>query len=161
MQIARLWFNALTVSIALASQGASATGQSNTIIALATILSAAEEATAVMNHCREVDPANKDLYDGLVLRLLTIYAPFYNQIDKILPAEGIRAGRGEKFYFAMLPSIRELAQTEVKDLATTMKPAQDIASCRSQRDDLQGGKGLFAPPNTRFPAAARTVDQWR
>jgi hypothetical protein len=135
--------------------------QKTVIVALGTLLGAAEEAMAVMNHCREVDPANKDIYDGLGLRVLSLYQPFYAAVDKIFPVEGVRSGLGERYYFAMLPGIRELAQTEVKDLAATITPAQDIGSCGLQREDFQRQKGLFALPNVRFPAETHIIDEWR
>ncbi len=138
-----------------------ATEQKTVIVALGTLLGAAEEAMAVMNHCREVDPANKDTYDGLGLRVLNLYRPFYAAVDKIFPVEGVRAGLGERYYFAMLPGIRELAQTEVRDLAATVTPAQDIGSCGLQRGDFQRQKGLFALPNIRFPAETHIIDEWQ
>jgi hypothetical protein len=61
----------------------------------------------------------------------------------------------------MLPGIRELPQTEVKDLAATITPAQDIGSCGLQREDFQRQKGLFALPNVRFPAETHIIDEWR
>jgi hypothetical protein len=135
--------------------------QKSVIIAIGTLLGAAEEAMAVMNHCGEVDPTSKDMYDGLGLRLLSLYQPIYAAVDKIFPVEGVRSGLGERYYFAILPGIRELAQAEVKDLAATIAPAQDIASCQSQRGDFQQRKGLFAPPDARFPAETRIIAEWR
>jgi hypothetical protein len=130
--------------------------------ALGTVLGAAEEAMAVMNHCRAVDPDNMEIYDGLGLRLLTLYTPYYEAADRILPGEGIKSGfpDGQRFRGAFLVNLRNLAQTEVKDLSATFTPAQDLATCRTQRDDFQKQRGLFAPPSTRFSAEVRIIDGW-
>src|SRR5579864_1378192 len=103
----------LAIAILLASFAAQASAADQpkplfgtVIVAATTIFAAFEEGAAVMNHCREVDPTNADLYDGLVMRLLAIYRPVYDQIDRLLPVEAVRAGRDEKFYLRMLPGMR-------------------------------------------------------
>jgi hypothetical protein len=134
---------------------------SNVIWAIVKVMGASEEGMAFMNHCNEVDPANKDLYTGLALHLRTLYTPFLQQIDKIFPVEGVRAGRGKSAYYPMLLTMREFAQTEVKGLAATLEPARDIASCQAQRRAFQQGVGLFAPLKSRFPAEMKVIDEWR
>jgi hypothetical protein len=162
MTAARIWLSAAAVSAALIFPVRSADPTAATV-ALGKVLGAAEESVAIMNNCRNVDPADKDVYDGLSLRLVALYQPYYERADTILPAEGIKSGfpDGNKFRAVFLSGLREAAQTEIRNLAATLTPDQNIAACQSQRGFFQLNKGLFIPPSEHFPMETRIIDEWR
>jgi len=159
IRTARLSFAAIFFSVALLATGEAAQ-QSSAVTAAFTIVGASEEAMATLNYCRAIDTANADVYDGLVLRVITIYMPALQRIDEILPVEGVRTGRGERFYYTMFPGIRSLAETEAKDLAATLRLEQVIASCRAQRGDFQQQRGFFIPPESQFQKETRILKDW-
>jgi len=158
----RVWLSAAAVSIGLIFpvRGADPT---TTLTAMGKVLGAAEESMAIMNHCREIDPANKDVYDDLSVQLIALYQPYYDRAETILPAEGIKSGfpDGNRFRGAFLSSLRDAAQTEIRKVATTLTPEQNITSCQSQRGFFQQDKGLFTPPSSHFPMETRVIDEWR
>jgi hypothetical protein len=162
MPVIRVWLSAAAVSIGLIFpvRGADPT---TTMNAMGKVLGAAEESMAILNHCGEVDPANKDVYDDLSLRVIALYQPYYERAETILPAEGIKSGfpDGNKFRGAFLSSLRDAAQTEIRKVATTLTSEQDIASCQHQRSFFQQNKGMFTPPSSHFPMETRVIDEGR
>ena len=52
------------------------------LVALGTLLGAAEEAMSMMNHCRVADPEKQDAYDGIGFQILQLYSHIINGLTK-------------------------------------------------------------------------------
>lgn len=149
----------VVIGLPLATNGAE---KSKAVPAASAILGGMEEVTAFFNRCREVDPTNAQIYDGLSLQhiLDKDNVAIGEHIDMLLREEATREGLPPTFYRATLyPVLREMLQSTAHATEAT-DPAKFLATCQLQAQMARQHSGYFAPPRQRFPAEMRLIDEW-
>jgi type II secretory pathway pseudopilin PulG len=148
------------IGLPLATDGAE---KSKAVPAASAILGAMEEVTAFFNRCREVDPTNAEIYDGLSFQRILDKdnVAIRERIDMLLREEATRDGLPPTFYRATLyPILKETLQSTTHATEAT-DPAKFLATCQLQPQMARQHSGYFAPLRQRFPAEMRLIDEWK